>query len=467
MEKEGTKLKVSTMYGYALAVFGFGLLVGMNTYYTNFYLTDIALIPMVSIASLLLVCRVGDMILVPLVGGLVEKTNMRWGKYRSWLLVGAPLLAIFYTLIYTNLNVSIPMKMVFFTTVYLLAHVFVNLVFGTLYALIPLMTKTNYERSSLSAIRTQLQSFATILFGFIAMPLLLFFTGNGAKVPGATGFTITTGFFAIIMVVMFFIAFLVTKPFDLPQFKNAIVANNGGKKSSISYKEITKRLFKNQHIIALITADTLRLVGIFGFSGLLAYYFIYVLNDLPMLAVFLGSTGIISFVIATIFPLITKKVDKRTMYILGYAIVVVSQLCAWIFAKDTTSFIFFIVFHYIGMTFSNCAGPAMYADATDYSENQFGKEGKGFLMSMANMPPKIALIITGSLTALMLSSIGYYAGIESTPEIISGIKKLTHFMPAITAGLALIVTVLFNKLTIAKVQEIQKEISEKAQLENI
>ncbi len=79
MEENRTKLKTSTIYGYALAVFGFSLLMSMNTYYMNYYMTDIVRIPMVSIASVLAIGRVGDMISVPLVGGFVEKTNLKWG----------------------------------------------------------------------------------------------------------------------------------------------------------------------------------------------------------------------------------------------------------------------------------------------------------------------------------------------------------------------------------------------------
>lgn len=181
-----------------------------------------------------------------------------------------------------------------------------------------------------------------------------------------------------------------------------------------------------------------------------------------MLAVFLGSTGFINFAVAMIFPMIAKKVDKRTIYIAGYFIVIASHLATWAFAKNIYTFIIMIAFQYVGLTLSNCAGPAMYADATDYSELYYGKEGKGFLMSMANMPPKIALIISGSLTALMLSAIGYEAGIESSPTIVSGIRNLTHFLPIVSSALAAIVTILFNKLTMEKVQEIQAQIRAKA-----
>lgn len=460
MESQHKKLKPSTMYGYAVALLGFTLLMSMNTYYMNFYMTDIVRIPMVSIASVLLIGRVGDMISVPLIGGFVEKTNLKWGRYRSWLLIGAPLYGLFFVLIFTNYNLSLPVKIAVFSVIYIIGHIFVNLVFGALFALMPLMTKTNHERSSLSAARFQLQSLSNIIFGYSAMPLLLFFTGGGAEVPGERGFFMTTLLFAVVMTITFLIAFKVTKPFDIyhaPQTSG----QQASKKSTVSFKQMMAMLLKNKHIMALIISDTLRMLGFFGFAGLLTYYFIYVLNDLPMLAVFLGSIGFINFAVSMVFPMIAKKVDKRTIFILGYIIIIASHLATWAFVKNTTSFIALIVLQYVGMTLSNCAGPAMYADATDYSELHYGKEGKGFLMSMANMPPKIALIIAGSLTALMLSTIGYEAGIESTPAIVSGIKNLTHFIPIVSSVLAVIVTMMFNKLTMEKVQDIQAQIRAK------
>lgn len=463
MEKQNSGIKLWQMALYALAPAGFSLLVGMNTYYTNYFLTDVAIIPLTLIATILLVVRVVDMIEVPIIAVILEKSNMRWGKYRSWLLVGAPLLAVFYTLIYTNINAGLEVKLALFIGAYIVAHIFVNLLYGALYALIPLMTKTNHERAQLSAMRVQFQSVATILYGYIAMPLLLAFTGNGAAKPGSMGFILTTGVFAVVMIATFLAAFMATKNFDLPRAKE-VVAQKQVQKSNISSKELTKMLFKNPHILALITADTVRLVGTFGFSGVLAYYFIYVLNDVPALSIFMGSTGILLFAGSTLFPFICKKIDKRTMYMAGSLICVVFQFAAWAFSANTVSFVVMVALFYIGQAFANSASPAMFADATDFSELHFGKEGKGFLMSMANMPPKIALIITGSLTAAVLGVIGYKAGVASTPEIVGGIKNLAHFMPMFAYVAAFLIILFFNKLTINKVQEIQKEIQEKSRV---
>ena len=62
--------------------------------YLAFYMTDIAMIPAAAVSILFLVCRCWDAINDPIVGGLTDKTKSRWGRYRPWLLVAAPITAI-------------------------------------------------------------------------------------------------------------------------------------------------------------------------------------------------------------------------------------------------------------------------------------------------------------------------------------------------------------------------------------
>lgn len=49
---------------------------------------------MSAVASLMLFSRFWDAINDPIIGGLCDKTKTHWGRYRPWLLFGAPLTAL-------------------------------------------------------------------------------------------------------------------------------------------------------------------------------------------------------------------------------------------------------------------------------------------------------------------------------------------------------------------------------------
>ena len=65
-------------------------------YYNNVYGLDSAVV-----AVMFLVVRIIDVVWDPMVGALVDKSYPRWGKYRSWILMGGFPLAAFANMITT------------------------------------------------------------------------------------------------------------------------------------------------------------------------------------------------------------------------------------------------------------------------------------------------------------------------------------------------------------------------------
>lgn len=51
------------------------------TYFSN-YMTDTALIPAGAASIIMLVACVWDLFIDPTIGGVIERTNNRWGRYR-------------------------------------------------------------------------------------------------------------------------------------------------------------------------------------------------------------------------------------------------------------------------------------------------------------------------------------------------------------------------------------------------
>ena len=59
---------------------------------------------MAAVSALMLFSRFWDAINDPIVGGLTDKTKTKWGRYRPWLLIAAPITAVL--LIMTFLGTS-------------------------------------------------------------------------------------------------------------------------------------------------------------------------------------------------------------------------------------------------------------------------------------------------------------------------------------------------------------------------
>ena len=447
------RLSKRVINAYGMTMGGFLILMLMNLSYYPFFLTDIVKITPTLMATILLAGRVADIISVPFVSVLLEKVTMPWGKFRSWMVVAPPLLAIFFIMMFSNPNLADSAKAVYLIIAYVVAHVFVNIVFGARLALMPLIGKHPEDRLLLSARVVQFGSLSAILFGMIAMPLMLYFTGAGADVPSLKGMTVTTVLLSIIMMITHFLLFSFTSKDDE---KTVTVAKD--KLPKLTLGEMVTQLLANAPFMSLLAGEIARNVATFLVSGIAAYYFLYVLGNMPMLAVFFTTIGFVGFGANLVIPYLCKYIDKRNSYLLGMFIMALGHLGALLFARTAVSFIVFLSIVTVGGCFTTVVQGALFSDATDYGEWKTGKGAQGFLMSITNIANKIGLAVTGGLTGFGLAAIGFEAGMEATPALADGLRSLMHLVPIGFCLVALIIVAFFNKLTIPKVNQIQQEV---------
>ena len=119
------------------------------------FYTDVFGIGMSAVATLMLVSRIWDAVNDPIIGTLTDKTHTRWGRFRPWLLFGAPVTAIILMLTFwAHPSWSQTAKIVYMSITYcvlVLGYTCVNLPYGTLCGA---MTQNIDERAKLNTSRS-------------------------------------------------------------------------------------------------------------------------------------------------------------------------------------------------------------------------------------------------------------------------------------------------------------------------
>lgn len=72
----------------------------INNYLMLFY-TDVVTLSAGAISAILLIARIWDAVNDPMMGAIVDRTNTKWGKFKPYIVMGAPFLAIFNVLTFT------------------------------------------------------------------------------------------------------------------------------------------------------------------------------------------------------------------------------------------------------------------------------------------------------------------------------------------------------------------------------
>ena len=167
--------------------YGFGD-VGCNfswMFVSNFlmiFYTDVFGISMAAVSALMLFSRFWDAINDPIVGGLTDKTKTRWGRYRPWLLVAAPITAVLLVMTFwARPDWNQTAKIVYMVITYcllVLGYTCVNIPYGTLCGA---MTQDIDERAKINTSRSVAAMIAIGVLNIITVPLINKFGSSSAK----------------------------------------------------------------------------------------------------------------------------------------------------------------------------------------------------------------------------------------------------------------------------------------------
>lgn len=442
--------KLSQLNLFGIGEGGFAIMMALAVNYYAYFLTDIAKVGAATAGIILLLARIGDMLSVFVAGGAIEKiTVKKWGKYRTWLLLAPPFTGTLFILMFTNFGFDVAVKSIFLGTAYVLAHFSVNLAWTSQAALIPILGAHPDDRVKLSALRGQVSSAANILFGIIAMPMIIFFGGGNE----AQGFLITIITFALIQLFGYQMVQKAAKPF-------AVLLDTDAKKT-ISLKDMMAAIFTNKHLLLFFLIEVSILTARFMILSLAVYYFKYVALNMLMVSVFFTVVSIGGLVGAFVGEIFGKKLPKKTVYIIGLSFELICFVLMWLVARNPYAFIALNGCVALGTGLANSVMYAVYADTADYGEWKTGKSAKGIIMAMSALPIKIAIAIVGVVIGFSLSAVGYVADAPPSEALSGAIINISTMIPGFIAALALI-GVLFYGLSEKKVEQYKKEIQERA-----
>ncbi len=452
METHKPPLKKSVINLYGLPSFGFNLFVSMEIFFFAAFLTDFAKIPVAMAGTVLMITSIFDIVWVPTAGVIIEKSNMRWGRYRSWLLIGPPLATLFFILQFSKIG-DPTMNAVLICVGFIVSHLIWNIFYASHIAMNNSLTTIREERISMASNRGMFNAIGAIAFSMVGAKTIDLL-GNGDKAMGCTLTVIAAG---ILMIFCYWVIFAMTK--DYAYHPKAAGTSEAAKADKMPVSEMLKQIIVNPPLIGLMLAELGRYLGRFIIFGLAFYYFKYVVNSLASIAIFFTGLNVVCFFGAMATAPLAKKFGERNTYMLSLAIFIIGLMAVWIMPMNHMSFMVVMFVAYLGYGMPDALSVAMYSATVDYGEWKTGKNARGFIMSLISFPIKTAIFVRSVVITGILVSAGYVADMAATPELIQGIKNGIALVPALFIGAGLVIILLLYRITPEKLQQMQEEIA--------
>jgi glycoside/pentoside/hexuronide:cation symporter, GPH family len=418
------RLPPFVIHSYGISTMTFNMMMLVAVYYYSYFMTDVALINPTHLAIFMLITHIVDAVSVPVGGAVIQKTQFKWGQFRSWLLFLPVFTFVFFTMTFTNIpSVSYWVKISYLGVAYLLAHISLNFAFNAQLGLISVLSGNSYDRAKLSARNVQYQYGSQILFSFIAIKMLNFLNTEYGE---TLGFFTTVIMLAALQVSGYWNLFIRTKEYDrYDPDKKLKPANN------LTWVEMLMQIIGNKPLIIIMIADTLKDIAIFSLTSIAAYYFKYVTRNSSWMALYPLLTAGAILLSSLIAPVITKKLGKKEICIYTAFLGIIGYIILRIYgAKSPEAYIATICCTNLIVYLPMPIRQAMYMDVAEYGLYKTGKNASALIISMYTMPVKIGMAIALTIIPLFLGYIGYKANMKPTPEFVESLMNLIAFLPA-------------------------------------
>jgi Na+/melibiose symporter-like transporter len=402
----------------------------MEMYFFTAFLTDFAQFSLIIVSQILGITGVADIVCALIAGLILQKVTLKFGgKYRSWLLIGPPIVAPLFILQFAKFGSDFIAALIIIFG-FIASHLVFNVVFAATGSMVGSLSQLPDERTILSSSRAQGMSGAGLIFSATALPMIAFF---GAHTNNVIGHTITTAVYTILMMLGYWYIYRITAG-KTANSENTTPPTDTQTRQTV--KEIIGLVFKNPPLLLLIIAETFRNTSQLVVASFAFYYFGYVLDNSGFLSVFILAINVASLLGTFAATWIGVKIGKRNSYWLFLFLATLSFTSAMLMGATTWGFS--IIFS-IGYMFNMTAGAmstALFADTAIYGEWKTSKSIQGFTMGLLTIPIKVGILLRAGVISLGLMAIGFIANTVPTQDVVEGIRSIMIFSPAAASAIA-------------------------------
>ena len=428
-------------------------------FYTNVFGLDPG-----AAALMFLIVRLVDVLWDPVVGTIVDKGNPKWGKYRSWLILGGiPLVGLAILCFYNGFSGSLVYAYITYVGMSM-CYTLVNVPYGALNAS---LTRDTNEITILTSTRMFMANLGALCVKSLPLIIALFApkalnpeTGKMTAVyntpDAAPAWFITMTIFALAGLALLIFCFF--------QCKERVVMDEK-ESANVKVSDLWMEFGRNKplRVVAFFFITAFAMMSVSNAAD--AYFMSYNVGATPLLTTLFMWLGTIpAFIFMPLVPAIKRKIGKKGMFYLFLGVAIVGMILMYTFVSipaTKSNFVLLCIAQFVKSTGIITATGYMWAlvpEVIAYGEYTTGKRIAGIVNALTGIFFKAGMALGGVVPGLVLAWVGFNADATTqTPLALQGILWLVCVIPAILLLLAIWIISKYE-LSDEKMDEINKAI---------
>lgn len=429
MSNNNSKLATRTLLSYSLPAFPLAV-VGLTFYvFLPKYYADVVGVPLSSLGVIIIASRIWDALIDPVIGVLSDRTKLKAGRRRPWVLFATlPLCLCFIFLVIPPTTWTGEANTYWFACWTFLFFLFWTFVAVPYEALGAELSFSYDERTKLLGSREAMVVLGTL--GAVLFPVLLETAVQAGmlKLDAREQVLSLALFYSLLLIVFVLIFYGNVKEKDWGETKKPHGSLYSG------YLEV----LKNKPFVILLIAYLISSFGGTLPATLIFFYIEYVLGDVGGGPSYLILYFIVGFLFFPLWVFLSRKLGKKAAWLLALSINTVGFVGVFFLGEgDTTSYALLISFSAIGYGGTLAIPASMQADVIDYDELQTGLRREGQFIGLWYIVKKFSAAVGAGLAFPILDLMGYVAGAKQNPETIFALRCLYAAMPCVCNLLAM------------------------------
>ena len=413
-----------------------GYFMGQNLIYFLVYqflmlfYTDVVGITAGAVGTMFLIARIFDAVNDPIMGIIVDKTNLEGGKFIPWIKLVIFLMPLTTVILFIKVGGGGINSLIYAYITYLIWGIIYTISDVPIFALATVMTHNSNERVTLISIGRIGAGLGSVIISLFFMTLLSKIAWTGTVLLLAT----------LALLSMLPLRHLGRERYVYQQ------------KEVLSLKKIFSFVLNNKYL--LIFYGAIIMASLTNTSTVSINYFaIYNLGNESYISTLTIANMIPMLLVPFVLPPLIKRYGKKKIFIMAFIVAILSSLVFYLIGYSNIVWVhLFTIIKGIAQVPTFMIG-LFTVDCIEYGTYTTNERAEGISFSLQTFTAKLSAAVAGAISGFVLERVGYEAGVIQTPQTLNGIWNMYVLYPIFGAVIAIIIMWRYYDLTEKQVDD--------------